>query len=375
MSRNERKEAYQAFARKELRRFDIRPENLQAQERKLCVIAIESVSEALSRVYERFEQMRGQEQFFEYHNTLHTETVIQDTILILVTIHRQRGTPKDDPTLLEDVFVGMMEAAWHDVVQDYQKEDVELNQGGKAKKRTRKAQMKFGSHGEYITNEHKSAVELNEYIRDQQVSGLSKRTQNLIRPRAIITDIETTIPTFGKYPGSETMTVYQGNLNEHSSLTAKALAFADLASSGWMNSIMYMEDSRRNLREEDLDIYAMVYDDHHIDTTEQTNIILRIRAFFAREIAFIEGRYLAFQNEVHLFGADEDAVRDLYPNFASRSNIDRFIQQVSQDQQRLLQLPFRLLMQNIGYEMGEAGMPGSVTIENELLSGDYPPRQ
>lgn len=354
----EKRQEYESFARQELNRTGIDRGVLSSSEQALFDLTIDSVGEALFSIHLQFEKRRGEEQYFEYHNTDHTKTVIQNTLLLLATVHRIHDPDLSDPTSLENLLIGMIEASWHDVVQDYKKQEKTIGLIHTLK-RIRPAQPEHRSWGQLLTNERKSAYRLNNYLRkNRALQKLSDRALELLRPEAVILDIETTIPSFGEYPGSHVSTVYQPNLHENSSMIAKALAFADLAGVGWMEAQAYIQDSRRNLREEDLDIYTMVYQDHYISALERENILARIEAFFEREIAFIEGRFIAFQQEVGVFGEASDEVRALYPNFQSSDRKDDLIRRVRQNQVQLLHLSFRRLMSELGYAMGDVVVEG-----------------
>lgn len=215
-------------------------ERLQGKEKKneLESIVPQAVEQALELVRELAEAKR-----LEFHDVEHTRRVVSRYITI-IQVFQKYGVEVSK----RDVLLGIIGAAFHDVVQEYdvsEKEEVHRDQTFTRKTRVRRA------GGESGGNEYESAQMAIQFLRENCRDFTESGEEN--DASKILEQILVTVPEFRPSEG-----VVQVNLNEKSSVIARALAMADLGTSG-MEPADFVADSDKLFRENNIDIKEAIY--------------------------------------------------------------------------------------------------------------------
>lgn len=191
---------------------------------------------AIQKIKNNFETCSNPEFRLDYHNTLHTQGVLDRTTKILSVLQRH------NPQLISehDIEIGRIAAVFHDIVQDW-----EPNIIGKPGDPTyKKMRKRFVGR-----NEEQSANQATDYMEmiNQQVG------RPVFNQKDIETQREAILATVPHYD-SDLGTVTQPNLNANSTLVARSVALADLGFVGMCSGQYFINGEDSLFREDNLDI-------------------------------------------------------------------------------------------------------------------------
>ncbi len=248
---------------------------------------------AFDRIQIQFENNQDPLNNLTYHNSLHTETVIKNTELILRMIRSV------NPELVseKDITLGKLAAAFHDVVQEWESG---TDTSG-AIKRMRK-------NGD---NEEKSADESIVFI-DNTVNTLfgpifSEKDKNVVKEAIIVT-----IPRFNEG------CVSQPNLTSKTSIVARAVALADLGTAGLESGERFFRDAVALFREDNINFL-----NSSNETKEQKKA--RMIEWLEFQQKFIEGRRTMLDQD--LDGLDGNAINVVKGLFCHFDDSARMVRQ------------------------------------------------
>lgn len=224
------------------------------------------ISAAEIKIRSEFENNKDPDKNLEFHNWGHTEGVISRTEILLKGI----GATE------REIQLGKLIAAWHDTVQDSEREGVKRKRG-------------VGN------NERKSAEGLISFMDQENARAggvvFSEGDKNVARLA-----IEATIPGFNP----DLKTVVQPNLNKDLPLVAQAVAWADLAEAG-MDPEAYARGGKALFREENMDIAGAIRDKVQLDDATKASILERAKQWMEFQVPFAKGRQTKFAEEASNF--------------------------------------------------------------------------
>ncbi len=221
-----------------------------------------------------------------YHNREHTEGVVRRA--------RKIAEAMDLPAR-EKILV-QIAASFHDTVQRWeltQKED-----GAALRKR------------QTTTNELASADEAVAWMKKQADARFTNEECAIVHAA-----IRVTIPVWNEVYG----TVYQDALRPESHPVVRAVALADIGSSG-MEPSVFQKEGDWLFAEQEIDIIKAIRNaqsSEDISPEKQTQYLERYRAWIKSQIGFAQGRQALFEDELgDLDEASTDRVRHLFAHFA-----------------------------------------------------------
>lgn len=181
----------------------------------------------------------SKEKGLDFHDIEHTKKVVERYRYIIQTLNYLDIHIGNN----REVMLGEVGAAFHDVVQDFEEERKEENYNSTKFIKIRR-KRKVGS--EAGGNEYESAEVAIKFLHEK-LADFSDDDASTIREQILVT-----VPEFRQNEG-----VVQVNLNEQSSVTARALAMADLGTSG-MEPENFVVDSDKLFREDNIDIMRAI---------------------------------------------------------------------------------------------------------------------
>lgn len=273
---------------------------LISEKTRYCEIGQE---QALNTVKTRFENNPNPLNNLSYHDLSHTKMVINNTEMILRTIRSV------NPLLVseEDIALGKLAAAFHDVVENWESQTTESD-GRKMSKRKR-------ANGQ---NETDSALEAVAFMNEiNRIYGKGKEIFSEEDKEKVTGAILVTIPEFkeGK--------VIQPGLNPSTAIITRAVALADLGAAGLEKPERFLNDALALFREDNIDFP---------DFIKQTNLSNEIKEQLkTRMIKWLmfQGQFVKSREErldKDLDGLEEDAksaVRKLFNHFHDSESIVR----------------------------------------------------
>ncbi len=277
------------------------------------------VQNALTRVKQRFEQAENPFDNLAYHNTIHTETVIRRTKIILETI--EKAVPGSLTKRL--IMLGEYIAANHDTVQEY--EILEQEDGTKIRNRFTEK------------NEAASSEEAIQHIRAIDAELLTSEEEKLVREA-----IDATVPEYNPELG----TVVQPSLTKHSELVIRALALADLGAAGMDEPDSFISEGDANFREENIDITDALEHPENLSDAQKDFFKKRMLDWSNGQSNFAKGRKALLDKE--LDGLPEEAQRAVAGLF---NKFDENIQNSQERNDVRKDMSFEELARDFGYNI------------------------
>jgi hypothetical protein len=254
---------------------------------------------ALARIRMNFEHSPNARFHLPYHDSTHTQFVIDKVDLILNTVRNVDSTMVSK----RDIEIGRFAAAFHDVFIRWEKKVV---REGKFNKILRKRLLP-----DSIENEKASAEIAIKYM--DIVNDVHRLTVFTDDDKALVREaIEITVPSYDP----ETATVIQPRLNKDSSIVARAVALADIGAAG-IDVKVYTDGGDRLFREENIDIYEAI----KLTPSEVPEDLLeyyrnRMLNWSAFQISFAQGRKIKSHAELsEMPNKAKDRLVKLFENF------------------------------------------------------------
>lgn len=290
---------------------------------------------ALDIIKQRFEgnpRGEGYLEVFPYHGVKHTSSVIYRTKKILEAM----GASK------RDVLLGMLAAAFHDTVQNW-----DFHEDGI--KRARKTHQ----------NEQDSAGEAREFMED-----LNERFGSVVFTQDDIERVENAI-NLGTVPGfdQELGTVIQPGVEQSDDPIVHAIALADIGGGGMLNIKKDLDLSKGTqaldkqtafweattlFREENLDILTAIHNGEKLSNETKAKYKERMINWLGAQVNFINGRETLIDSEIErvpgLTNRQRRKVRALFSNFQASKDL------LSQKQKTLSKRSFKQVAKAFGYK-------------------------
>ncbi len=295
----------------------------ESPEQQLEVVAETGIDRAMAHLVASFEG-EGRDRLY-YHDTVHTGGGMSCTEEILIAM-REGGEDVTD----EDIEVGKLGYAYHDIVQDWDTEERKLDDGSVAIMRKRHA-------GE---NERQSAKMLRAYI-DEANERFAEPVIDTIRADAAELGILATIASFdGKTTYQEAITEAKKPLHP----ITRAMALADLGEAGMGGFLEHLHSADALFREENMDVTETLFLGEELSEDQQISYRQRMLDWTHRQKAFAEGRRDLLDAE--LAGLTPDAqehVRALFSRF--EETIDGMDERATEREE----MSFAELIRDMGY--------------------------
>lgn len=282
---------------------------------------------ALARIEMNFEHSPNFTYHLPYHDSSHTQFVINKVEIILNTI---RSVDKSLVSL-HDIQIAKFAAAFHDVFIHWEKDIVK---DGQYTKILRKRLLP-----DSIQNEKASAEIAINYM--EIVNEVHQHEVFTIEDKKLVKEaIEITIPKYDPV----NHTVIQPNLSSDSSLIARSVALADVGAAG-MDSKVYTDGGDRLFREENIDIYEVI----KLGSKDLSEDVLnyytsRMVKWAESQIGFAKGRKNRSETEVEGIPLiAKDKVLTLFKDFDNSIDI---AQELFDERSRMV---FIDLIKDMGY--------------------------
>lgn len=287
--------------------------------------AEQGIEQAIVLLRQRFENPSDPKNQLEFHNTEHTENVIQNTEFILEEIKKVAPELVTD----RDIARAKLYAAFHDAVQEWEENHTE---DGADVKVTRKRFIE--------ENETASFKELSEYM----------KAVNMEEKEQVFTEEDFTLgqqAIMGTVPGFdvENKTVYQPNVSKKTPLIARAIALADLGTAGISGGDNSSTEGDRLFREENLDVKEALSDFANMTEVQKEHYKNRMLNWTRFQVSFIEGRKNRLEQEIN--GLPEVAQSALKNNVFTK--FDESISTAEKIIERREGMTFNELAHDMGY--------------------------
>ena len=280
--------------------------------------------EAVNLVEERFDNNPDERNKLDFHNTQHTNDIIRRTKSILFALEKIGFASR------RDVEIGVLAAAFHDTTQKWEGNVV---QDGLWSKVIRK---RFTGENENVSAEEAVAF----MKKANQEAG--KEIFSLRDIDAVREAISATIPGFNP----ELKTVIQPNLNERSSVVARALALADIGAAGMDGPEAFCREGDAVFREENLDIMDKLKNINALSDKEKKYFRERMLNWTKFQSNFAKGRKALLETELQgILELARDEVKKLFKEF------DRSIETVEKSAEKRQSLSFEELARDMGYKI------------------------
>ncbi|MDA2935860.1 hypothetical protein MYX06_01425 [Patescibacteria group bacterium AH-259-L05] len=300
-------------------------ESEREKESRFGLYIYKGIEEALEKIKQRFEQAKNPDDNLDFHNRDHTNKIVQRVEYILSTIQHA------DSSLLtsHDVKIGCLAGAFHDVIQNYDKD----KQDGKFEKIIRKRHTS--------DNEKDSAKEAIKFMKQaNQEEGKEVFTEQDMK--TVQEAIEATIP--GDILKNNT--VIQPNLTKDSSLITRAVALADLGAAGLDGAEAFLADGDNFFREENMDIADAVKNIKNLTNEQKEYYKKRMITWAEFQPKFAQGRKDSLDKELKgIPGTAKDAVRALFNKF------DESIQAAQERAEKRKTMSLEELAEDMGYKI------------------------
>ena len=251
--------------------------------------------EALSVVKERFEDRDNNVENLDFHNTQHTQNVIQRTEKILLAMR------EGDSSITEkDITLGKLSSAYHDIVQKWEENKIQDGNFEKVMRRRFIGNNEKASARAALGFMEEANQEAGEEIfKDEDIE--------MVREAIVIT-----IPEFD----TERKTVIQPHLNKESSFVATALALADIGAAGMEGYNEFGREGDALFREENLDILSALENPEELTLEQKEYFRNRMLVWSKFQSEFASGRKALLEKELSgLTSSVQDKVKDLFDKF------------------------------------------------------------
>lgn len=242
----------------------------------------DGVNEALQIVKNSFENSPETRNNLTFHNTHHTTGVLRRYDAIMNVLKNL------DPTYTERAHgLGRFAAAYHDVVQKWEPEEVEstiLEEAG-LKKIMRKRHI-----GANETASTELALLMMDRINTEAAVEVFTEAD-----KVVVRDThEVTVPKFS----FEKKTVVQPNLHEHSPIVTRAIALADLGCAGMDGPQEFLTEGDALFREENIDISEALNNPQVLTETQISFFRKRMLNWSEFQGSFAKGRKELLEDEL-----------------------------------------------------------------------------
>ncbi len=261
-----------------------------------------------------------------FHNTIHTQEVINITEFLLLQVKAL------NPNLVseKDILLAQLAAAFHDVVQEWKSDEVQADKFKKI--------MRIRYVPGFIENERKSAMKAEEFMRGEN----SLQAKEVFAENDIKLVKEAINATFSFFDSKE-KTFVRPNMVRSTSIVARCVALADLNKSG-LDPAGSFSDGDNYFKEINLDI-LMELKNGEIPSRKMRKFIMdRIISWSEGQISFIEGRDRLLTEE--LKGAPDELMQVIKNTFTETKMSKSFAQEMLE---RRLKLNYDDLMKDLGY--------------------------
>lgn len=279
-----------------------------------------AVIEATNKISSDFEGRENEKENLPFHNSLHTGHVAERVGLILETI----GEANPELVSAKTKSLGKIAASFHDIIQGWEEREIPDGQFSKI------IRSRFAGK-----NEEASANLAIKFIEraNAQNNGeiFSKEDAQIVREA-----IQATVPGFN----AKKETVVQPNLNEKSSVVARALALADIGTAGVDGPETFLKEGDALFKEENLDILeASKKDSNGIPENLKNYYRQRMINWSNFQPKFAQGRKELI--EIELNGLPEQSKKKLRTLF---NKFDASIEAAKQKATSRTQMPFEELL-------------------------------
>lgn len=237
--------------------------------------------------------------FLPYHNQDHTNGVINRTQLIIEVMATAQGFSNAEKIKLK-ALAGLI-AANHDTVQKWVVNEVATPDGSKL---MRKRLVK--------QNEQVSADELIAWMKKQNLNSRSGNIYSEADISLVSEAILATVPSFSP----EKSTVIQPNVTAETSLTAQAVALADLGEAGMGKPDDFIVGGDRLFLEENLDIEYALYAKKSLTNEQKISFRNRMLGWTEFQSKFVTGRKELLDQELARLPENiASAIKELFGSF------------------------------------------------------------
>jgi len=249
------------------------------------------IEEAKKQVFEIISNYENQ---LPYHNTNHTQNVLERSLKIAEVFSISN----------KDRFLLQIAALFHDVIQFYEEKEVEIDVSPEEKIKTLKLFRQVGQ------NEEESAKKAENFM-NRYGNLFSQEDIKRVR-RAILA----TIPDFHE----EEKTVYQPRLYEEIQLgfvdpVILCLALADLGGVGMLSFDEFKKENLRLFLEEFPEVKRLLLSESLSDEDEK-KIVKLFKYWLNLQLSFIQGRKKLFYQEIeHLPDEVKNKLTALFSHF------------------------------------------------------------
>lgn len=280
--------------------------------------------EAVNLVKERFDNNPDERNRLDFHNVRHTNDIIRRTKSILSALEKIGFASQ------RDVEIGAFAAAFHDTTQEWEESII---QEGSWSKIIRK---RFTGENENVSAEEAAAF-MEKVNQEAGQEIFSLRDIDVAREA-----ISATIPGFNP----ELKTVIQPNLNEHSSVVARALALADIGAAGMDGPEVFCREGDAVFREENLDIMDKLKNINALSEGEKEYFRERMLNWTKFQSSFAEGRKTLLETELQgMPESARDEIKKLFKKF------DHSIEAAEKSAEKRQSLSFEELARDMGYKI------------------------
>jgi len=192
-----------------------------------------AAEESLEKIKGNFENPESARENLAFHNSVHTERIIERTGLIIDAIKEANPELVSEKTKV----LGTISAAFHDTVQGWEEKNAKDGDFAKT------------TIGRFVGQNEKASADLGAEFMDKSNKESNMEIFSEDDKKILREAIEATVPGFDPKKG-----VIQPNLNENSSIVARALALADLGGAGMAGPEIFLEEGDVLFKEENLDI-------------------------------------------------------------------------------------------------------------------------
>ncbi len=279
------------------------------------------IKEEVTKMLDRL----AREKKLDFHDVEHTQKVV-DRYRSVVTKFKEYGLEVGTE---REIILGEIGAMFHDVVQDFDVEEKQEEFNGVMFVKKRRKRLAG-------VNELSSAYSAIAFLNEKYYGLLSDQDEKFL-----IKQISTTVPKFIEGEG-----VTQINLKPDSSLVDRALAMADLGTSG-MEPEKFVSDSDKLFREDNLDVaYAVDYmnEGGYLDSTRQEYFRSRMLSWCQVQVFFPKERKMKLEKELDFLGNKKDQfILEVFPGF---QKAEELMQKAVENRQ---EMTFVKLAQDMGY--------------------------
>jgi len=297
----------------------------ESADKKFEQFANEATKEALIIIRKNFEQNPDPDSNLDFHNTRHTESVVQKIGQILKTM-QDGGTDISE----KDLALGKIAAAFHDSIQNWQEQKVLDPTTGLEKI------MRQRFIGQNEKDSADLAIKFIENTNQQKKEDVfSAEDQEILRQA-----VDSTVPGFD--PAQKT--VVQPNLKEKSHPVTLALALSDLGTAGINGGEAFVKEGSDLFREENLDIKRILKSGRVPTDTEKEFFRNRMLAWSKFQPLFAQGRKNLLEKEISSLPDNaKENLRQLFSKF------DESIQTATKKANERELMTFEQLLVDFGY--------------------------